>query len=271
MNRACLATGLTLALLAAGCTQQPGGSVPGEEVAATVDGKTISANTFDHYVQGVAGKPAEDLSDEERAELLDNLVRATVIAGEAERKGIAASEETQAVLELQRLSILQQAVSKDYLQDRLPSEEELRGEYDLQVAQMDKTQYRASHILVPTEEAAKQAIAQLRGGAKFAQLASALSTDTASAQKGGDLDWFSVSNMTPSFAQAVIGLKKGETTTEPVKSDFGWHVIWLMDTREATAPPFDAVRDRLVQIVERKKFDAYTDGLVEKAKITKTP
>jgi len=271
MNRACLATGLVLSLLAAGCTQQPGAAAPSESTAAVVDGKVLSVNTFNHYVKGAAGKPAEDLKPEERAELLDNLVRAMVIAGEAERKGIINNEETRAVLELQRLSILQTAVSKDYLQDRPPSEEELRAEYDLQVAQMDKLQYRASHILVPTEEAAKQAIAQLRGGAKFAQLARTLSTDTASAQKGGDLDWFPVSSMTPAFAQAVAGLKKGETTTEPVKSDFGWHVIWLMDTREASPPPFDAVRDRLIQIVERKKFDAFTDGLVQKAAITKSP
>lgn len=263
---------LAIALAATACTQkQAAGAAGKNDSIATVDGRSISRNTYNQYVKGVAGKPPEDLSEKDRAELLDNLVRGEVVAGEAERSGIAAQDETRAVMDLERLQILQQASSQAYLKDRQPSDQELRAEYDLQVAQLPKMQYRASHILVPTEDAAKDVIAKLAKGASFEQLAKTLSTDTGSKDKGGDLDWFAPQNMTPAFAEAVQKLKKGETTAAPVKTQFGWHVIRLTDTRENAPPPFDSVKDRLVQIVQGKKFKAYVDGLVAKAKVTKTP
>lgn len=261
-----------LAALGAACSQQnPGTAATKEDVVATVDGQAISRNTFNQYAKGVAGKPAEDLTEEQRAELLDNLIRGQVVAAEAERSGIAGRDETRAVLELQRLNILQQASAQEYLKDRKPSDEELRAEYDLQVAQMDKLQYRLAHIIVPTEEAARQLITQLQGGANFATLARQHSTDTASRERGGDLDWAAPANMTAAFAQVVTQLKKGEVAPEPVKSEFGWHVLRVTDTRETAPPPFESVKDRLVQLVEAKKFKAYTDGLLAKAKVTKSP
>jgi peptidyl-prolyl cis-trans isomerase C len=268
-----LAAALIGAALIAACTQKPATDAKPAAAAdsvAMVDGREISRNTFNQYVKGVAGKPAEDLSPEQRTELLDNLIRADLIAAEADRSGLAARDETRAVLELSRLSILQQASSAEYLKDRKASDEELRAEYDLQVAKMDKTQYRASHILVPTEEAAKEIIAQLKGGANFAQIAKARSTDKSSAERGGDLDWFAPGSMTPPFAEAVRKLKKGETTAEPVKTEFGWHVLRVTDTRDTAPPPFESVKDRLVQIVESKKFNAWVDGLVQKATVAKT-
>ncbi len=258
---------LALAALVA-CTQKPAGKPV--DAVATVDGHTIARNTFKEYAKGASGKPAEDLTPEQQQELLDTLVRGEVIASAAEANGIAGRDETQAALALSRLSILQQAVQQDYLKDRKPSEEELRAEYDLQISQMDQTQYRASHILVPTAEAAKALIAQLQGGANFATLARAQSTDAGSKERGGDLDWFTPGSMTPGFADAVRKLKKGETTAEPVQTQFGYHVIRVTDTRQATPPPYESVKDRLAQIVENKKFKAYVDGLVEKAKVTKT-
>lgn len=267
--------GLTLVaafVLLAACSQKPATTTSAAKVdtVAVVDGKPISRNTFNHYVKGIAGKPAEDLTAEQRTELLDNLVRGEIIATEAERSGIAARDETRAVMDLSRLSVLQQAASQTYLKDRKAGEEELRAEYDLQIQAMPKLQYRASHILVPAEDTAKDIISKLGSGGSFAALAKQLSTDVASKERGGDLDWFSPSSMTQPFAEAVAGLKKGETTAAPVKTQFGWHVIRLTDTRPVAPPPFEQVKDRLVQIVEAKKFKAYTDTLVAKAKVTKS-
>jgi peptidyl-prolyl cis-trans isomerase C len=266
-----LLAALAVTLLAAACSQKPAATATAKvDTVATVDGKAISRDTYNQFVKGVAGKPAEDLTAEQRKQLLDNLVRAEVVAADAERTGIAAKDEIRFGLEMARLQILQRASSQQYLKDRAPSDEELRAEYDLRVANLPKLRYRASHILVPTEDAAKQIIAQLQKGASFEQLAKAQSTDAQSKEHGGDLNWFTPDSMTPPFAEAVQKMKKGETTAAPVKTQFGWHVIRLTDTAENPPPPYESVKDRLVQMVEEKKFNAYVDTLMAKSKVTKS-
>jgi peptidyl-prolyl cis-trans isomerase C len=89
--------------------------------------------------------------------------------------------------------------------------------------------------------------------------------------QGGDLMWASPSGMPPSFATATRELKKGEVSKTPLRTDIGWHVVKLLESREAQAPPFEEVRPQLMQAVREKQFKAFTDSLVEKAKITKTP
>ena len=262
---------MAIATLGAACAQKAPAPAAADKSVATVDGKSISSNTFGQYVKGAASKPPEDLTPEQRGQLLDNLVRAEVVAQEAEKNGTAAKSETRALLDMARLQILQRAVAEQYLKDRPNSDPELRAEYDLRIAQLPKLRYRASHILVGTEDAAKQLIAQLQKGASFEQLARANSTDAGSKDKGGDLNWFTPEAMTPPFAEAVQKLKKGETTAAPVKTEFGWHVIRLTDTADNPPPPFESVKDRLGQMVQEKKFSAYVDTLLAKAKVTKTP
>lgn len=257
---------LGLALLAA-CTQNPAPSA--DEVIATVDGKPLSRNTFEQYVAGVVGKPVSELPKEEQDELLETLVRAAVVAAEAERSGIAARPEVAGTLDIQRLTILERASAENYLKDRNPSEEELRAEYDLRVQQLDKMEYRLSHIQVETSEAAQLIIDQLGRGANFTSLASQLSIDANSREVGGDLQWAGPSSMPESFAVAVVSMKKGETFGTPLRSEVGWHVVRLTDSREAVTPAFESVRDQLVRSVHQKQFQAWTDSLVEKARITK--
>jgi peptidyl-prolyl cis-trans isomerase C len=265
---------LAIAMLAISCTQQPGAAKATDKKVdnvAVVDGHAITRNTYNEYVKSVTGKAVEAVSEAERTELLDNLIRGEVIAADAESSGVAAEDEASAALALSRLNVLHKASNAKYLKDRKASEEELRAEYDLQIAGMAKVQYRASHILVPTEDAAKQIIAQLKGGANFADIARRVSVDKTSSVKGGDLDWFSVDSMTPVFATAVVALKKGETSAAPVQTEYGWHVLKVTDTRDAVAPAYESVKARLTQIVDGKKFKAYSDELLAKAKITKTP
>lgn len=257
-----------LAVTLGACTQKTA-DAPKEESIAVVDGRPISRNTFEQYARGVAGKPPSELPPEQQAQILDSLIRGEVIAGAAEASGLAARDETRAALQLSRLSILQQATQQEFFKDQEPGEQELQAEYDLQVAQMDRTQYRASHILVATEEAAKNLITQLKAGGNFAALARANSLDNGSKDRGGDLDWFAPGAMTPPFADAIRRMKKGETTDTPVQTQFGYHVIRVTDTRENPPPPFESVRERLVQIVEAKKFKAHVDGLLAKARIEK--
>jgi peptidyl-prolyl cis-trans isomerase C len=258
-----------LLLLATGCAKQGADADKGTGGdVAVVNGVHISRNTFDYYVQGVSGKPATEATPEQKAQLLENLIRGELVAADAEKTGIAKQPETQAVLQLARLNVLQQAASQAYLKDRKATEDDLKKEYDTQVAALAKTEYHARHILVATELFAQKLIQQLDKGAKFEDLAKKESMDP-SKDNGGDLGWFTPDRMVPPFSAAVLSLTKGSYTTTPVQTQYGWHVIRLEDTRDLPPPAFDGVKDRLVQIVDAKKFKTYTDELAKNAKIEK--
>ena len=262
---------VAMLLVAAGCAQKGSDAAGGATAAkpvATVNGQSLSNAQFEFFTKTVTGKPSAELNAEQRAQALDTLVRAEVVAQQAEKDGLDKQGDAPASLALARLQILEQAAMANYLKDRKPTDTELKSEYDAQVAAMPKTQYKARHILVKTKEQADKIIADLKKGAKFEKLAAEQSLD-GSKNNGGDLGWFSPSNMVRPFAEAVAGLKKGETTPAPVQTEFGWHVIRLDDTRQTSPPAFETVKDRLVQIVEAKKFKAYGDGLVSAAKVEK--
>jgi peptidyl-prolyl cis-trans isomerase C len=135
---------------------------------------------------------------------------------------------------------------------------------------MPKTEYHARHILVASEASAQKIIERLNKGEKFEALAKSESLDS-SKNNGGDLGWFTPGRMVPEFAGAVMALKPGEYTHNPVQTQYGWHVIQLLETREVTPPPFDQVRQRLVQVVQAKKFRIYQDELMRNAKVEKFP
>lgn len=244
-------------------------AVPAKPPLVTVNGKAISQELFEDYVKAVAGKPASELSPEDRDQIKENLVRIELIAQQAEKDGLTKDPEVATRLELSRLNLLQQAVAQRYLKDKVPTEAELRAEFESQMASTSMTEYHARHILVSSAENAQKVIQQLDGGADFAKLAKTLSADTASGPKGGDLDWFTVRDMAQwkAFADAVQGLKKGEYTKAPVQTSAGFHVIQLLATRDRTPPTFDAVKGQLQQIVVTKKFKAYSDEMMKTAKI----
>ena len=131
-----------------------------------------------------------------------------------------------------------------------------------------QTEYHAAHILVATEDEAKTIKTELDGGADFAELAKAKSTDTGSGANGGELGWFGLGAMVKPFEDAVIAAKVGEVTA-PVKSDFGWHLIKVAETRIAAAPPLDDLRDELAAAIEQKAIEAHLKTLTDAATITR--
>jgi peptidyl-prolyl cis-trans isomerase C len=265
------ASTIASALLLAACQPKADTAAAGAaKPIAMVNDTSISPTTFDFFTKAVAGKPAAGLTPEQRSQALDTLIRAEVVAQQAMKDGLDKQGDTPSQLEFARLQILEQASMGNYLKDRKATDAELKAEYDTQVAAMPKLQYKARHILVKTQEEAVKIIEQLKKGAKFETLAQAESIDN-SKTNGGDLGWFSANNMVKPFSDAVAALKKGEYTQAPVQSEFGWHVIRLDDTRTTAPPAFDAVKDRIAQIVEAKKFNAYGDGLLQAAKVTRNP
>jgi peptidyl-prolyl cis-trans isomerase C len=269
MNRMSAVVGaVALALLAAACTQKTANS-GGSDAVAVIDGYTITRAMYDQYVNTVSNG-AEYLTQEQKTGLLENLIRGQILAKQAEINGAAREEKARTALELQRLNIMSQAATEVFLKDKKPTEAEMRAEYDERLKTMEKVEYRASHILVKEEDEARKIIAQLNAGGKFDAIARAKSTDTVSAAKGGDLEWFAPSAMTPEFANAVTALKKGETSAAPAKTEYGFHVIRVTDIREPTPPTFESVKEQMGQAVDGKKVKAWVEELTKKAKITKS-
>lgn len=269
---------LSAALLALAACQQGGGSASSGSASATTDnsptlatvnGTRITQDFFDSYIKQVAGRPASDLTEQQRSTALDNLVRGELVTQEAVKQGLDKNKDTSALLELTRMNVLEQVIATNYLKDKKPSEQDLRAEYETEVEALPKTEYHAKHILVATEPYAQKVIQSLEKGAKFEDVAKKESMDP-SKDNGGDLGWFTPDRMDKSFADAVTSLKPGEYTHKPVQTQYGWHVIELVETRDVAAPPFDSVRQRLEQSLQAKKFRAYTDDLMRNAKVDKT-
>jgi peptidyl-prolyl cis-trans isomerase C len=230
---------------------------------AVINGDSISRDEFDTYLKALLrGKPIGDATPEEKNQVLDQMINMQLLAGTADKDGLDKDADVTNRLALARLQILADAAAQKYIKDHQPTDQDLHAQYD---SVPDKTEYHAAHILVPTKEKAEMLIKKLKGGANFADLAKAESTDN-SKNQGGDLGWFTTSKMVKPFGDAVKGLKKGEITPEPVQTQFGWHVIKLEDTRDAA---FDEMKPQLSNAAMQKSFQAHIDDLKKNAKIEK--
>jgi peptidyl-prolyl cis-trans isomerase C len=236
---------------------------PGTPPVAIVDGTPISREAYDDYLKGLLrGKPASDVTADEKNQVLDQMINMQLIAAKAEKDGLDKDPDVATRIALLRTQILADAAAQKYVKSNEPSDQELHAAYD---AATDKTEYHASHILVPTKEKAEQLIKKIKAGAKFEDVAKSDSTDNSKAN-GGDLGWFTTARMVKPFGDAVKGLKKGEITTEPVQTQYGWHIIKLQDTRDA---PFDQMKGQLSNGIMQAKFQGYIDSLKKDAKIEK--
>jgi peptidyl-prolyl cis-trans isomerase C len=259
---------ITLLLAACGKGQQAVAPPVAADKSATppvavVDGTPISRDAFDDYLKGLLrGKPATDVTPDEKNQVLDQMINMQLIAAQAEKDGLQKDPDVATRIALLRTQILADAAAQKYVKSNEPTDQELHAAYD---SATDKTEYHASHILVATKEKADQLIKKLKGGAKFEDVAKAESTDNSKAN-GGDLGWFTLARMVKPFGDAVKSLKKGETTPEPVQTQYGWHIIKLEDTRDA---PFDQMKAQLTNGIMQKKFADYIEGLKKTAKIEK--
>ena len=258
------------ALGLAACNPKGGPATPAaapKPPVATVNGKAISAEAFGVWAQAQTNKKAEELTAEQRKQVLEGIENLYLSAQEAERQNVAADPEVAARLELDRHNLLASSMFQKYVKDKPASDTDLKAEYERQIASMPKQEFRASHILVKEEAQAKDVVAQLGKGGKFDALAKKYSADPGSNKTGGDLNWFTPDKMVKPFSEAVAKLAKGEYTKEPVQTQFGWHVIRLDDTRPVTPPPFESVKDRLGQFVQQRQVHDYIESLRKTAKI----
>jgi peptidyl-prolyl cis-trans isomerase C len=268
-NTQVLAITIAGLLLAIGCTKAETPAATAEKSVAVVDGTPISSDVWELYVKAShEGKTPDQLTPEQKTESLEQLIRMYVGAHEAEKQNLDEGEPT-ARLELMRSSSLAELLFKKYVETAKPTDAELKAEYDARVAELPKSEYHARHILVEEEAKAKDLIAQIDKGASFEKLATDHSKD-GSATEGGDLGWFNPGQMVKPFSDAVQQLEPGKYTATPVKSEFGWHIIKLEETRPTTPPPFDEVKTQLAPMVNQKKFETHLKELTKTAKIERS-
>lgn len=262
-----IASLLALAACNTDLSPKPAASAETGPTVATVNGVVIGKNRIDMLVKQGAGSGKPD-SPETRAAIIDQLAMQMVIAEEAVKKGLDKSPEVTERMEMVRQSVLANAYVQDFIKANPVSEEALKAEYERIKATIKGSEYKARHILVEKEAEAKDIIAKLKKDAgAFAKLAMEKSKDPGSKTRGGDLGWFDLSRMVPEFGAALSKLEKGKFTQEPVKSQFGYHVILLDDSRPIEAPPFEQVKPNLSQQLQQQNLKKQLDDLKGKAKI----
>jgi peptidyl-prolyl cis-trans isomerase C len=248
-------------------TAAAGASASPAAVAATVNGTAISQKQVEMILKQQASQGMPD-NAESRKMIIDNLAMQLIVAQEAAKKGLDKTPDVADQLEMIKQSVLADAYVQDYMKTNTVTDEMLTAEYDKIKAQAAGNQYKARHILVEKEADAKDIIAKLKKDPKvFEALAKAKSKDPGSKDKGGDLGWFDPRGMVPEFGAAVAKLEKDKFTEEPVKSQFGYHVIMLEDTRANPIPTLEQVKPRLTQQVQQQNMKKMLDDMKAKAKI----
>ncbi|MDP3537624.1 MAG: peptidylprolyl isomerase [Azonexus sp.] len=232
---------------------------------ATVNGQAIPQSVYEAFITQQKAQGAPDSPELQNA-VKEELVNRELLAQEAKKKGLDKKGTVPGQIELAKQAVLISAFMKDYVQAHPISEAQLKAQYDGIKANLGSTEYKARHILVEKEDDAKAIIAKLEKGEKFSELAKQ-SKDPGSKDKGGELDWSSPASYVKPFGEALTKLKKGEYTKTPVKSDFGYHVIQLDDSRPMTPPPYEQVKPQLQQRATQQQVEQLVKDLRAKAKV----
>jgi peptidyl-prolyl cis-trans isomerase C len=242
-----------------------GPAVASAQNIAIVNGKGVPKSRVETLIKQV-GSRGQQLPPDVEQRARDQVVMSEILTQEAERRGLAGGADYKNEMDLARQSILVSALFRDFEKKNPVTDAEVKAEYDKYRAQAGDKEYHVRHILVEKEDDAKALIAQIKGGAKFEDIAKKNSKDPGSAQNGGDLDWASPGSYVPEFSQAMVKLTKGQMTDAPVQSQFGWHIIKLDDVRDATFPSLEEVKPQIQQRLTQQKLASFRDDLKNKAK-----
>jgi len=233
---------------------------------AVVNGKSVPTARL-NALKAQIEKSGRPVTDDMMGQLKDEIIAREIFMQEARKRGLDASDEYKAQLELARQTILIRELFADFQKKNPVTDAEIQGEYDKFVAANGGKEYRARHILVESEDQAKALIAEIKKGGKFEELAKKLSKDPGSGANGGDLDWAGASSYVAEFSAAMVKLDKGQMADSPVKSQFGWHIIRVDDIREAQLPKLEEVKPQIAQQLQQQKMGKFQDELRNKAKV----
>ena len=233
---------------------------------AIVNGKAVPKERAETLKQQVerSGRP---VSPEMEGQIKEEVIAREIFMQEAQKRGLEATADYKAQMELARQTILIRELFVDFQKTNPVTDAEIQAEYDKFVAANAGKEYKARHILVAKEDEAKAIIASIKKGGKFEEIAKKQSKDPGSGARGGDLDWANPSSYVPEFTEALVKLEKGKLTQTPVKSQFGWHIIRLDDVREAQLPKIDEVKPQIAQQLQQQKLAKFQEDLRAKAKV----
>ncbi len=232
-----------------------------DAVVAKVGDLEIRQSELDLAIANLDPQLQQLPEEQKRVAALSGAIDVKLLAQGAAEEGIGDTEEFKKRMDYIRDRELHNSFFRKHVVDAV-TDDEVKARYEKEIAALPKQEeVHARHILVKTEDEAKEIIAELDAGKDFAELAKAKSEDS-NKDDGGDLGWFSKGRMVPEFEEAAFGLEKGAYTRTPVKSQFGFHVIKLEDRRDVQPPALEQVEPQVRQLVMRDKYLA----LIEKAK-----
>jgi peptidyl-prolyl cis-trans isomerase C len=238
---------LAVSLLSGGAARAQGTTPPPDPVVAKVDGQPIHLSDLKDAAQGLPENMRAIPPQSLYPMLLDQLIDGRALVAEAHKAGLDQDPTVKRQVTAAEDRALQTAVLSKEVGPSV-TDDAVRARYEKDVAgKPGEEEVHAKHILVDSEAEAKKIIAQLKGGADFAALAKQYSKDPGGAQQGGDLGFFKKDEMVPEFATAAFALQPGQISPDPVHSQFGWHVILVVERRKAEPPSFEQARDELRQ------------------------
>jgi peptidyl-prolyl cis-trans isomerase C len=272
MKRAapCVRTSFALALfgaLAFALSAAPAFAQSGDPVIARVDGVEVRESDLALAEEDLGSNIPQQLAGDARRDfILSYLTDIMLVAKAADGKKVADTPDFKTKLNFIRNKLLMETILQSEGKASV-TEQAMKKVYDDAVKQMGgDEEVRARHILVQTEDEAKKILADLKKGANFETVAKEKSKDPSAAAQGGDLGFFTKDQMVPEFADVAFKLQKGELS-DPVKSQFGWHIIKVEDKRTKAPPPFEQVKDQVETFVQRKAQAEYVTKLREAAKV----
>jgi len=235
---------------------------------AVVNGQPITQKSYDQFIQLLISQGAPD-TPQLREQVKEELINRVVLVQAAEKAGVTKDPAVQTELELTRQGILVRALLADYLKKHPITQEQVKAEYEkLKAEHGNEMEYQVRHILVEEEPLANDILKQIKEKkATFEELAKKHSKDPGSAAQGGDLGWAQADNYVAPFAEAVKNTKKGTIADKPVQSQFGWHIVEVIDERPVSFPAFDQVSNQIEEMLRQQELNKYQEKLRAEAKI----
>jgi peptidyl-prolyl cis-trans isomerase C len=241
-------------------------SPPPETVVAIINGTKITRADVIASARSLPSQYQQQI-DAIFPALIDRLVDLTLLSDVGRAQNLQDDAEVKSRVAQFTDQVIQEMVIRRHIETMM-TEEAIKARYEKFVAEQPaQTEVHAQHILVASEAEAKNVITQLAGGADFSTLAKEKSTDPSAKQNGGDLGYFAAGDMVPEFERAAFALEKGQSSQEPVQSQFGWHVIKVVDRREKTPPTLDEARGQIQELLSSELVTSYVTALRADAKI----
>ena len=239
-----------------------------EEKEVSVNDALINKNLI-HFIKNEVMKEGIEITDDMEKNIVKRLIDLELIYQQAKKEGLTSQVDFLSKSELAFKELIYTTYLQNFIKENKITKNEIKKSYDNFVSNFNKTDYKASHILVSTKDEAKRIIKSLKKGSDFKELAKVNSIDKESKNNGGNLGWFSADDMVESFSNAIKKMVVNEVTDYPVQSQFGWHIIQLNEIKPSLPPSLDEKIDDIKVILQKSKLKKYLDELRLTADIKK--